>query len=50
MNAPLTWGQAARALAVEFGARAAVHDRDASFPHANFAELQQAGLLALPAQ
>lgn len=49
MNAPLTWGQAARALAVEFGARAAVHDRDASFPHANFYGLQQAGLLALAA-
>ncbi|RZJ60563.1 MAG: acyl-CoA dehydrogenase [Acidovorax sp.] len=49
MNAPLTWGQAARALAVEFGARAALHDRDASFPHANFYELQQAGLLALAA-
>nr|WP_255593376.1 acyl-CoA dehydrogenase family protein [Acidovorax sp. sic0104] len=45
----MTWGQAARALAVEFGARAAVHDRDGSFPHANFAELQQAGLLALAA-
>lgn len=49
MNAPLTWGQAARALAAEFGARAVAHDRDGSFPHQNFAELQQAGLLALAA-
>jgi len=47
MNAPLTAGQLARALAVEFGARAAVHDREGSFPHRNFTELQQAGLLSL---
>lgn len=47
MNAPLSAGQLARTLAVEFGARAAVHDREGSFPHRNFAELQQAGLLSL---
>lgn len=47
MNAPLTAGQMARTLAVEFGARAAAHDREGSFPHRNFTELQQAGLLAL---
>lgn len=49
MNAPLTWGQAARTLAVEFGARAAGHDRDASFPFENFTQLHEAGLLALAA-
>ncbi len=49
MNAPLSAGQVARTLAVEFGARAAAHDREGSFPHRNFAELQQAGLLALAA-
>ena len=37
----------ARALASEFAARAAQHDRDASFPHENFKELAEAGLLAL---
>lgn len=47
MNAPLTAGQLARTLAVEFGARAAAHDREGSFPHRNFTELQQAGLLSL---
>jgi len=47
VNAPLTAGQLARTLAVEFGARAAVHDREGSFPHRNFTELQQAGLLSL---
>lgn len=49
MNAPLTWGQVARTLAVEFAERAVAHDRDGSFPHQNFADLQQAGLLALAA-
>ncbi|WCM86259.1 acyl-CoA dehydrogenase family protein [Acidovorax sp. NCPPB 3576] len=49
MNAPLTAGQRARTLAAEFGARAVAHDLDASFPHQNFADLQQAGLLALAA-
>ena len=37
----------ARALASEFAARAAQHDRDASFPFENFKELADAGLLAL---
>jgi alkylation response protein AidB-like acyl-CoA dehydrogenase len=49
MNAPLTWGQVARTLAAEFAVRAPVHDRDGSFPHANFAQLHQGGLLALAA-
>ncbi|BDT67187.1 putative acyl-CoA dehydrogenase YdbM [Comamonadaceae bacterium OS-1] len=49
MNASLNPGQLARTLAVEFAARADAHDRDASFPFDNFAELQQAGLLALAA-
>lgn len=49
MNAPITWGQVARTLAAEFAVRAPVHDRDGSFPHANFAQLHQAGLLALAA-
>jgi alkylation response protein AidB-like acyl-CoA dehydrogenase len=37
----------ANALASEFTARAAQHDRDASFPFENFDALSQAGLLAL---
>ena len=37
----------ARVLACEFTARAAQHDRDASFPFENFKELSEAGLLAL---
>jgi alkylation response protein AidB-like acyl-CoA dehydrogenase len=37
----------ARLLASEFSARAAQHDRDASFPFKNFDELSEAGLLAL---
>ncbi len=37
----------ARALACEFAARAAQHDRDGSFPFENFKELAEAGLLAL---
>jgi len=49
VNAPLTWGQVARTLATEFAVRAPVHDHDGSFPHANFAQLHQAGLLALAA-
>ncbi len=34
-------------LASRFAARAALHDREASFPFENFAELSEAGLLAL---
>jgi alkylation response protein AidB-like acyl-CoA dehydrogenase len=37
----------AHALAAEFAARAALHDRDASFPFENFKRLSEAGLLAL---
>ncbi|MBX9650824.1 MAG: acyl-CoA dehydrogenase family protein, partial [Xanthobacteraceae bacterium] len=37
----------AKLLASEFAARAAQHDRDASFPFANFDQLSEAGLLAL---
>ena len=37
----------ARLLASEFAARAAQHDRDASFPFENFDQLSEAGLLAL---
>ena len=36
-------------LAAEIAQRAADHDRDASFPHENFALLAQAGLLNLTA-
>ena len=36
-----------QALAAGFAARAGTHDREASFPHENFAALQDAGLLAL---
>ena len=49
MNASLSWGDTARVLAVEFGRRAAAHDRDGTFPHENFADLHEAGLLALAA-
>lgn len=37
----------AQELAIEFAARAAEHDRDGSFPFANFARLHEAGLVAL---
>jgi alkylation response protein AidB-like acyl-CoA dehydrogenase len=39
--------ECARVLACEFAARAAQHDRDASFPFENFRELSESGLLAL---
>ena len=39
--------ECARGLASEFAARAAQHDREASFPFENFKELAEAGLLAL---
>ena len=39
----------ASVLASEFAARAALHDRDASFPFENFNRLSEAGLLALTA-
>jgi alkylation response protein AidB-like acyl-CoA dehydrogenase len=37
----------AKLLAAEFAARAARHDRDASFPFENFKDLSEAGLLSL---
>jgi alkylation response protein AidB-like acyl-CoA dehydrogenase len=37
----------AKLLAAEFAARAAQHDRDASFPFQNFNDLSEAGLLSL---
>ena len=41
------WVERARGLAPRIAARAAEHDRDASFPFENFAELREAGLLRL---
>jgi alkylation response protein AidB-like acyl-CoA dehydrogenase len=41
------WPAIARDLAARFSDRAALHDRQASFPFENFEELRQAGLLAL---
>ncbi|MET1113539.1 MAG: acyl-CoA dehydrogenase family protein [Comamonas sp.] len=49
MKLEMSPGDSARTLAADFGQRAVAHDRDGSFPHANFAELQRAGLLALAA-
>jgi alkylation response protein AidB-like acyl-CoA dehydrogenase len=49
MKLEMTWADTARTLAADFGQRAVAHDRDGSFPHANFADLQQAGFLALAA-
>jgi alkylation response protein AidB-like acyl-CoA dehydrogenase len=41
------WVAAARELAARFAERAARHDRDASFPFENFADLREAGFLRL---
>ena len=41
------WVERARSLAGGFTARAAAHDRDASFPFENFAELREAGFFGL---
>ncbi|MCD2513747.1 acyl-CoA dehydrogenase family protein [Comamonas endophytica] len=49
MRLEMRWGDSARTLAADFGQRAVAHDREGSFPHANFADLQRAGLLALAA-
>jgi alkylation response protein AidB-like acyl-CoA dehydrogenase len=45
-RAPDVFEHATR-LALRFAARAELHDREASFPFENFAELSEAGLLAL---
>jgi alkylation response protein AidB-like acyl-CoA dehydrogenase len=47
MHATPTIFDRANVLASEFAARAALHDRDASFPFENFNQLSEAGLLAL---
>src|SRR6202034_1084584 len=47
MDATPTIFDKANLLASEFAARAAQHDRDASFPFENFDRLSEAGLLAL---
>ncbi len=47
MDAAPTIFDRAKLLASEFAARAAVHDRDGSFPFENFNQLSEAGLLAL---
>ena len=47
MDATPTIFDKANLLASEFAARAAQHDRDASFPVENFDRLSEAGLLAL---
>jgi alkylation response protein AidB-like acyl-CoA dehydrogenase len=47
VDTPLAIFDRANALASEFAARAALHDRDASFPFENFERLSEAGLLAL---
>ncbi|WP_454733162.1 MULTISPECIES: acyl-CoA dehydrogenase family protein [Cupriavidus] len=44
---PLPTDDTLRALSARFAARAAAHDRDASFAHENIAELHALGLLAL---
>jgi alkylation response protein AidB-like acyl-CoA dehydrogenase len=47
MDATPTIFDRANLLAAEFAARAAKHDRDATFPFENFDRLSEAGLLAL---
>src|SRR3984893_11867137 len=47
MDATPTIFDRANVLASEFAARAALHDRDASFPFENFNRLSEAGLLGL---
>jgi alkylation response protein AidB-like acyl-CoA dehydrogenase len=47
MDAVPTIFERANALASEFASRAALHDRDGSFPIENFNQLSEAGLLAL---
>lgn len=49
MNAALNLQELVRGLAADFAQRAAKHDRDASFPFENFADLHAAGLLNLAA-
>lgn len=44
---PDEWVARARELAARFADRAERHDREASFPFENFADLREAGLLAL---
>jgi alkylation response protein AidB-like acyl-CoA dehydrogenase len=46
-DAAPTLFERAELLALEFAARAAQHDREASFPFENFDQLSEAGLLAL---
>lgn len=43
------WLARAAALAARFAERAAAHDRAGDFPHRNFADLREAGFLALTA-
>ena len=47
VDAVATIFERANALAFEFAGRAALHDRDGSFPFENYNELSEAGLLAL---
>lgn len=47
IDADPTIFERASALASEFAGRAALHDRDGSFPFENFDQLSEAGLLAL---
>ena len=49
MNAAVNLPELVRGLAADFAQRAAAHDRDASFPFENFADLHASGLLNLAA-